>query len=167
MALQLYKIASTEVGSSGAASIAFSNIPSGYTDLMLVASLRTTTTKTDGWDDTQLTINGSSASITGKQLYGTGSSTGSNSPTAGGVFADHASMTSSSFASASIYIPNYASSNFKSFSVDSVTEQNATSALADLYAGLWSSTSAITAIGISAVSANFVQYSTATLYGIL
>jgi hypothetical protein len=159
-------IASSTVGSGGASSIDFTSIPSTYTDLYLVFSLRTTTTKTDGWDDTQLKINGSSASITGKQLYGTGAATGSNSPTAGGVFADHASMTSNSFSSASLYFPNYAGSAYKSFTVDSVTEQNATSALADFYAGLWSSTSAITSIGLDAISSTFVQYSTAYLYGV-
>lgn len=160
-------ISSSTVGSGGAANIEFTSIPGTYTDLLLVTSLRTTTTKADGWDDTQIKINGSSASITGKQLYGTGSGTGSNSPTAGGVFANHASMTASSFSSASLYITNYAGSNNKSFSVNSVTEQNATSALANLYAGLWSSSSAITSLGIDAISSTFVQYSTARLYGIL
>jgi len=159
-------IASSTVGAGGAANIEFTAIASTWTDLCLVVSLRTTTTKTDGWDDTQLKINGSSASITGRQLYGTGTTASSNTSTAGGVFADHASMTANSFASASLYFPNYAGSSYKSFSVDSATEQNANSALRSFYAGLWSSTSPITSIGLDAISSTFVQYSSAYLYGI-
>ena len=160
-------IASSTVGSGGStAAINFTSIPSTYTDLCLVASLRTTATLSDGWNDIRLTINGSNSSITGKQLYGTGSAAASNSPTLGGIFGTHASMTSNTFSNASLYIPNYAGNTNKSFSVDSVTEQNATSALADLYAGLWSSTSVINAIGLETISAFFVQYSTAYLYGV-
>jgi hypothetical protein len=73
-------------------------------------------------------------------------------------------MTASSFSSGEIYIPNYAGSTNKSYSIDSVTEQNATGALAELIAGLWSQTAAITQITLS--SSNFQQYSTAYLYGV-
>jgi hypothetical protein len=44
-------------------------------------------------------------------------------------------------------------------------ENNATLSLMNLAAGLWSNTSAITSIKITAVG-TFEQYSTATLYGI-
>jgi hypothetical protein len=64
-----------------------------------------------------------------------------------------------------IYIPNYAGSSNKSVSIDSVTENNATGAYSGLTAALFASTAAITSFGISTGS-NFVQYSTATLYGI-
>jgi hypothetical protein len=45
-----------------------------------------------------------------------------------------------------MYIPNYAGSSNKSVSIDAVTENNATAAEANLVAGLWSSTAAITSI---------------------
>jgi hypothetical protein len=76
------------------------------------------------------------------------------------------SFTASTFANNEVTIPNYTSSNFKSYSVDSVTENNATQAYAIFVAGLWSNTAAITSITLGLSSANFVQYSTAYLYGI-
>jgi hypothetical protein len=66
-----------------------------------------------------------------------------------------------------IYIPNYASSNYKSLSVDAVPEENGTQTYMILSAGLWSSSSAITSLKlVPNIGPNFVQYSTAYLYGI-
>ncbi len=71
------------------------------------------------------------------------------------------------FANGEIYIPNYTASVNKSVSIDSVTENNATSAIAALDAGLWANTAAITSINLNGNNGNFVQYSTAYLYGIV
>jgi hypothetical protein len=50
---------------------------------------------------------------------------------------------------------------------DAVTENNGTTAFAKLSAGLWSDSAAITSVKlISQTGNNFVQYSTAYLYGI-
>jgi hypothetical protein len=65
-----------------------------------------------------------------------------------------------------MYIPNYASSNYKSFSIDSVTENNGTVAYQIMHAGVWSNTAAITSLTITAAGGNLAQYSTATLYGV-
>jgi hypothetical protein len=54
--------------------------------------------------------------------------------TSAGVYDDRASATAGTFSNSEIYIPNYTSSNQKSFSSDSVTENNATSAIAILSA---------------------------------
>jgi len=78
----------------------------------------------------------------------------------------NATYTANTFASAEIYIPNYTSSNYKSLSVDFVGENNATTSYQYFTAGLFSNTSAITSLVIDGTD-NFVQYSTATLYGIL
>jgi hypothetical protein len=75
--------------------------------------------------------------------------------------------TANTFSSVEIYIPNYASSKAKSFSFDSVTENNATTALAMLGASFWSGTGAITNILVEQQGGSFSQYTTATLYGIL
>jgi hypothetical protein len=74
--------------------------------------------------------------------------------------------TANTFGNTDIYIPNYAGSANKSVSVDTVEENNGTTARALLGAILWSNTAAITALGLTPVSGSFVQYSTATLYGI-
>jgi hypothetical protein len=75
-------------------------------------------------------------------------------------------MTANTFSSTEIYIPNYASANYKSYSVDQVDEGNQTTVYSHLIAGLWSNTAPINQITFTPTSYNFVQYSTATLYGI-
>ena len=51
-------------------------------------------------------------------------------------------------------------------SADGVMENNATEAYQNLVAGLWSNTSAITSLTLAKSTGNFVQYSSASLYGI-
>ena len=76
-------------------------------------------------------------------------------------------MTASTFANGEIYIPNYAGSTYKSLSADSVTETNATGAVRAFHATLWSNTAAINQITLTPdAGGNFVQYSTAYLYGV-
>lgn len=154
-----------ELGSAQA-SVTFSNIPQSYTDLCLVYSLRTDRAATD--DSVLIRFNGVSANLSARELRGTGSGVNSNTFSVGFCgFVNGASSTSSTFSSQSIYIPNYANGNNKSFSVDGVFENNATSALQGILAGLWSQTNAITSITlVPDVGPNFVQYSSATLYGI-
>jgi len=163
MATTYEAIATVTVGSGGAASMAFSSIPQTYTDLLIKISARTT----NGSDDAfYVRFNGSTTSYTGKRLYGTGSGTGSDSPDYFGTVV-YDGQTANTFGSAEVYVPNYTSSNYKSASTDAVQENNATFAVSTLVASLWSNTSAITSISITALSAtNFKQYSTATLYGI-
>jgi len=163
-------IASSTVGSGGASSIDFTSIPSTYTDLLLKVSARNDAATTVGglW----IQFNGSTSSLSARNLYGTGSAAGSFTDTAIFGYSDAASATASTFSNVDFYVPNYAGSNYKSVSVDAVMENNATAASASLGAGLWSNTAAITSIKLqtfnnsSSALANFVQYSTAYLYGI-
>jgi hypothetical protein len=83
------------------------------------------------------------------------------------IIVDGASATSSTFGNGELYIPNYAGSTNKSYSADSVAETNATATFMYLTAGLWSNTAAINSITMTPQGgSNFVQYTTATLYGI-
>lgn len=166
MALQLYKIATVEVGSAGAANITFSSIPQGYTDLMLLYSARAAE-PTGTFYEIFATLNGSTSGFTGVQLYGNGSAAASiSAPRQVGLIGNVAT-TSNTFNNNQVYFPNYAGSTNKSYSVDAVTENNGTTSYANFVAGLWSNTAAINSISIAVTSNNFVQYSTATLYGIL
>jgi len=153
------------VGAGGAASIDFTSIPSTYTDLKLVVSART-----DGSNRTGiLSINNDTtdANYSHRDLYGTGSSTFSGSGSNRyHWYLDYSSDTASTFGSTDFYFPNYAGSSNKSFSVDSIEETNASTAYAYLIAGLWSNTAAINRLTLTCFSGNFVQYSTASLYGI-
>jgi hypothetical protein len=165
MANTMTLIASSTVPSGGAASIDFNSIPSTYTDLVLKLSIRSEGTSTNA---IFLRLNGSSANGTIRAIEGNGSAASSWNDTksyAGNI--PPSSYTASTFANNEVYIPNYAGSNNKSSSVDSVTENNATTALADLQANLWSNTAAVTSITLAPNgSNNFAQFSTAYLYGI-
>jgi hypothetical protein len=161
-------ISSVTVGAGGAASIDFTSIPATYTDLVLKVSSRSSGTSVG---NLYATFNGSSSSYSSKYLQGSGTGTASgNGPSTflGFGIVNTSSQTSNTFASTDIYVPNYAGSTNKSLSVDGVSENNASDAYARLVADLWSNTSAITSISITPESGygNFVQYSTAYLYGI-
>lgn len=172
MALQIYKIATVEVGSAGSATMAFSNIPQGYTDLKLVISARSASA-TFGNDGITLEINGSASNFSSKQLSGTGSTVPTQTITSNyiGALLDNAGATANTFNNTEVYFPNYAiTTTAKAFSTDSVAENNATLSEQDLVASLWNpaTKAAITSLTIKNVLAsNYVQYSTATLYGIL
>ena len=167
MALTYTAIATVTVGSGGAANIEFTSIPGTYTDLLIKFSGRASTTETAF--SLQFNGNTSTANYSYRTLQGDGANVSSTNETSLGFIGariNPSDSTASTFGNAEIYIPNYASSNQKSVSIDSVSENNATTARMMLTAGLWNQTSAITSIKLYVVSANLAQYSTATLYGI-
>ena len=168
MATTYTLISSVTIGSGGAANITFSSIPATYTDLVVQASLRSTDSGSSL--GLALTFNGTTSNFTNRFLNGGGSSGVSSSTTARYLGEYNASSsTASTFTNTLIYIPNYASGNFKSYSLDNAQEDNNTSAFVTFAAGLWSDTSAITSISLTRLSngiGNFAQYSTAYLYGI-
>lgn len=161
-------IASSTVGSGGAASIDFTSIPSTYTDICLKYALRASTSSNN--KDCYITLNGSTSGFSGIYLQGNGASLAGSFTLAryvGNV--PDSTATASTFSNSELYIPNYAGSTNKSFSVDTVQENNTSTAgqaLTQFIAGLWSNTAAITSISIAPSSGTFVQYSTAYLYGV-
>jgi len=160
-------IATTTVGSGGAASIVFSGIPQTFTDLQIVYSARSE--RSAGGDDLYIKFNGLNTNLSSRVLYGTGSAAASFSD-AGIAFVGYLSgntATASVFASGSIYVPNYAGATYKSISGDATSENNGAAATQVLAAGLWSSTAAITQLSIHPYNGTlFTQYSSASLYGI-
>lgn len=163
--MTMYHIETIEVSSGGAASITFSSIPQIYTDLYLLISGRST--RGENVDGCLVKFNGSSSNYSLIKLEGTGSSTSSNSgSTAELGYLPGSTITSNTFSSNSYLFPNYTISANKSRSVDSVVENNATASSQILFASLWSDTSAITSLEISAANGNLVEFTTASLYGI-
>ena len=162
MALQLFKIASAIVGSSGAASIAFSSIPQGYSDLKVVYSGR------NAANAFTFSIGLNGTTVTGsRRLFGTANNSTASSDTYNGMYTNYSSAAANVFGSADIYIPNYTSSVAKTLSVDAVAEDNYTSAYMNFGALLLTTTSPVTSLSLIPESGNFAQHSTATLYGIL
>ena len=164
MANTYVKIASVSVGVLGAATMDFTSIPSTYTELLLVCSSRTAAVASI--DNLIIKPNGATTSQTAIRLQGTGSAAASSTSTSFPPVNNASTSTASTFTSTQIYFPNYSGSTNKSLSIDNVQEDNASTAYAQMWAGLWSSTTAISSITLATSSGNFVQYSTATLYGI-
>lgn len=156
-------ISTATVGVAGASTIDFTSIPGTYTDLVLVLSARATSTTAT----ITVAFNGSSASFTNIYLNGqAGFAPTSATGTTLVGYASTTSHTASTFGNLSIYIPNYAGATNKNFSVDSVQENNgAASVNLNIFANRWANTAAITQVTLSL--ANFAQYSSASLYGIL
>jgi len=163
-------IATTTVGSGGASTIVFSGIPQTYTDLMMVMSIRTS--RASVADYAAVSFNSSTSSFSLRVLSGSGSAASSafytsspDSRIVGQVVGN--SSTASVFSNGSLYIPNYTSSNYKSYSLDATRENNTSGNEMGFGAGLWSDTAAITSVTITSWgSATLLEYSSATLYGI-
>lgn len=160
------------VGAAGAASVTLANIPqTGYTDLKIVASPR----NSSGGGNIQLkfgTSGGiSSTGYSSKYLYGAG--TGTPGSGSGGTSTsmtisslENSGDTANTFSICELYIPNYTSSNAKSVSADNATENNATTAYAEIWAGLWTGTGSITTIEFTTSTGSFAANSTFYLYGL-
>ena len=171
-----YVLLETIALTQSAASVTFDNLPtSGYTDLKIVYSARSSSTS--GYAETvNMKFNNSSTSdYSWRGLYSVTATPGSNNSSsvaqirAGNV--PSANLTANTFSNNEIYIPNYTSGNFKSVSIDSVSEVNGSTDFTYtlmLQAALRSNTAAITSINLSldAGSTSFVANSTFSLYGI-
>lgn len=147
-----------------------SSIPSTFTDLLVVGSLRLNDSRTNGfW---YVKVNGSTSGYSGKLLYGTGGNAYSaDGADNGAAFFFESSLpgsaaTTGTFNSFQLYFPNYAGSTTKSMSADTVQENNAPGAYQVINAGLWNSTAAITSITFGNYYASFQSGSTVSIYGI-
>jgi hypothetical protein len=152
------------------ASIEFTSIPQDGTDLVAVCSLRLTGAGSDNVSDSQIKINGSSANFTYRYLLGTGNG-GVASAAASTVgligFEPSSTSTANTFGSTLLYIPNYTGATNKSYSTDSVAENNATITFASIIAGLWSNTAAINSLEfLTGSGGNLAAGSTISLYKI-
>jgi hypothetical protein len=173
-------IQTVTVGSGGAASIEFTSIPQTYTDVVIVGSLRSTSTtsNTGEYDPLGYRFNNSTSGYTTRNLQGNGSATGSSTQStmtasAGGTYGrisnsgiNNSLSGSSIFTSLNLYIPNYAGNTNKSWSTEYSQEGNTTTRYSEIIAGLWSNTAAISSITLALLVANFAQYSSVSLYGI-
>jgi hypothetical protein len=166
--------------SATATSITFSNIPQNYTDLKFVMSFRTTDSNSN-YSPIGIQVDGATPGNSYKSVAGNGSSNVNygtsndtfTASTAGGSWTrisasgvQAGATTANVFSSNEFYITNYTSSTTKSYSFDSVTENNATTAYAELTAGTITSSSAITSIVFANRDGSWAANSTVTLYGI-
>jgi hypothetical protein len=164
MAMEL--IETVELASS-ASSIEFTSIPQDGVDLLILISGRDSAGTTG--PTITLRLNSSTSGYLERRIVGTGSSVLSSTSTGtllGVGYIVGNTATASTFGNTAISIANYTSSDAKSVSSDSVTENNATESWQTIVAGSWSGTDAITSIQLFAGAASFASGSTASLYKI-
>jgi hypothetical protein len=174
MAKAFELITTVTVGAGGQSSIDFTSISNGYTDLFVVFSLRTTLTGGPyHFDDCAIRFNGDTGNnynrVVNRAREG---GVASGSTISGNLIALYeasaADATANTFGSGQAYIADYASTAYKSVSIMGASESNnQTQVQFGFISGLWKSTSAITSIKLySQNGTNFVQHSSASLYGI-
>lgn len=168
MATTYTLINSYSVSAGGASNFDFTSIPNTYTDLLFIISARSSVAQLGA--SLYMRFNGGSTTNTSKNLYGNGTGAFSNasSDAWSGVDVNGANASSGIFSNTQIYIPNYAGSSNKIWSAESTIENNATAAYCEIIAGQWASSTAISRVTftIENASGNFVQYSSAYLFGI-
>jgi hypothetical protein len=156
------------VGSGGATEMDFTSIPSTYTDLIVKISARSNRSGAN-IDEVYVRLNGNTGNFTNRYLQSAGTGTPSSNTGSYALWTGYtpaATATASTFSNSEIYISNYAGSNNKSLSIDTVQEDNITTAYISLHANLWNVSSAITSIRVYPLLGSFVQYTTAYLYGV-
>ena len=162
-----YKLlASSVVGSGGAASITVSSIPQDYTDLIIKFSCRTNGVSLgDGFN---MALNGSTTSFSGKSVFGdSGDARSNSSTTAGAGVVSGTSQATNIFASTDIYITDYSSSNFKPILIENANDSNSTLQAYVFQTGkIWSDTAAITSFTLTPQTGSWIQYTSVYVYGI-
>jgi hypothetical protein len=164
-------IATTTVGSGGAASVTFSSIPATYTDLIIVASARHTSSTAD---NLIAQLNGTTSGYTSLYLGGTG--TGIQNYTAGslgitsGLLMGNiggSAYTANTFQASQLTIPNYSGTAAKICVANGGFENNGSTGYHSITTSRSTVTAAITSILIKSSAYNLAEYSTFSLYGVL
>lgn len=149
--------------------VTFSSIPNTYTDLVLLCSLRMDIVGTNAGSASLRFNNDSGANYTHTRLRGDGTTVDVGNAASTNqiiVFNNCCSNgnEAGTFSSSTIYLPGYADSNPKLSGEFHASENSNINAYINYQAGRWTST-AITQINLIG-AANFVQYSSFSLYGI-
>ena len=167
-----YTLIASNTLSSSAASVTFSAIPNTYTDLVLKWSARGDTSAQTV--NPYVQFNGVTSNVYSRTLIygagsgGTGSGRNSNIDRIYVNAIPAATSTSNTFGNSEMYVPSYLASQNKPVGIFTATEDNAANVNDNInvIAGLYSQTTAISAILIAPFSGNFVSGSSFFLYGI-
>jgi hypothetical protein len=161
------KLFTTTVGAGGSSSLVFSNIPQGYTDLLIKISCRTSRAADE--DGLGVQLNDTTTGYTYRVLAGDGAAVTSVATAYGELWRARiqgAAAGTSIFSNTDLYFPNYSGNQPKAITSESVTEKNGTNGYMTLTTVLQPNPSPITSITLSGLNAPFQQFSTFTIYGI-
>jgi hypothetical protein len=147
-------------------SISFTSIPSTYTDIRLVWTVRATAA---GNFPTVRFNNDSGSNYSWTRIYGDGTSAASQRNTSrtgiGILWLDEVSSAADTFNLLTLDVFSYAGSTYKTSLTTASADKNG-SGTVERAVALWRSTSAINQIDLISGSSTFAAGTTATLYGI-
>jgi hypothetical protein len=163
-------VSTVTVGSGGASSIQFTNIPQTGKDLLLLLSMRSSYAGVSAVAGIRL--NSTSSDYNVREVVGTNSTAYSSSSSGDSQFnrivVNGNSATANTFSNTSILLSNYTGSIVKSLSAEAAAETNAADAELRIVSGISVVSSAITSLSILTVmnpgSELWQQNSTASLY---
>jgi hypothetical protein len=164
-------IASTTVGSS-VATITLSSIPNTYTDLLLVASLKSNQASSSDGAYALLELNGSGTTDTGGRFNFVSADVGQVGTASTGYSAPNYVLgwgagSEGGWSSTRFYLYNYTSSSNKAIRCDSWQEATTnTNCRRGFTAGFYNSSSAISSVTIRNAVGSYINDSTVYLYGI-
>ncbi len=166
-----HSLIASSTSSSGVSNVTFSSIPNTYTDLKLLISARTNRASNE--DSVGIALNDTSGATSWILLFNSGNSLNSGTSTSlgyGAAFAGRvsaASTTTGEFSNLEIYLPNYTTSQNKTFSTTGGQESNDSNTYSTLLLSMRTLTSAVNQILIvPGNGTQFVAYSSFYLYGI-
>jgi hypothetical protein len=162
-------IASTTL-SSTASTITFSSIPSTYTDLVILASVKTNQPSNNDGAYALLSLNGTSTANTGGRYCFTDAGVSSYSAQTGysapNWVLGWGSGSDSGWSCSTYYLYNYASTPFKSIRTDTWQEASTQFMRNGMTAGFFDDSSAINSVTINSALGSYIAQSTMYLYGI-
>lgn len=166
-----YKLIASTTLSSTASTITFSSIPNTYTDLVLVASVKTNQASNSDGAYALLSLNGTSTTNSGgRNCYtdaGAGSYYAGTNYSAPNYVLGWGSGSDTGWSCTTFYIYNYASTAFKSIRSDSWQEANTQfNCRNGMSAGFFDSSSAINSVTINSAVGSYIAQSSMYLYGI-
>lgn len=171
MSVFLQPIYTQVVGSTPVASITFNNIPQGFQDLYFEINARTSFTS-NAWDDVFVRFNNSTSGYSNTTMFMVGANNVVAGRTAGQSsgwcgWTTNANSTANTFGTEGIYIPNYSEGVLKQYFFYGGAEGNTATLPMGMQAVSWNNTDPITSLTFtSANSANFVQNTSITVYGV-
>jgi hypothetical protein len=166
-------IATYIVGSGGASSITFSNIPSTYTHLQIRGIVRNTSHSAGGAEQNlRMQFNGDTASnYSAHTLYGDGSSAGASVENTTSIlvawgFMPMDTQTANVYGASIVDILEYGNTNKYKTNRALCGDDTNGGGYMFLTSGSWRNTAAITSINLYPQAGTFAQYSQLALYGV-
>ena len=166
MSLETMTKLATATAAGGESLITFSNIPQGYTDLIIKYSAALNQSGNNAAFYFNSEASGTNYAVESVRWYNTTVDTFGTDSGRGNIYTQAVGNTTSVFGNGEITILNYSGNTSKCCNVFAVSEANSSTTYNNLITAQWSSTAPITSISFYDYGAGWTINSTFTLYGV-